>query len=317
VVERSPASLLRAPRAAAALWLLAVASAHAFTIVPTFDSSITSDANAAAIITTIQSAIAVYEQTFADPIIVNITFDEFSSGLGQSLSTFTTIRYSSYLADLTADATSADDFTALANLPTGSRNPVNNGRTLDIHTALLRALGVSDFTLSDGTISLNTSLMNLSVDGPQNPSKYSLFAVAQHEIDEVLGLGSSLFGATVPANISPEDLFRYDQSGSRSYTTSTSAQAYFSLDGVTDIARFNQDGIADFGDWYSPGDQTPQVQDAYGTPGSTPTLGPAEIKALDVTGYTIATVPEPSSGALLLTAVGLGLLSRRRWRRVR
>jgi len=317
VVEKSPSLLLHAPVAAAALWLLTVVSAHAFTIVPTFDSSITSDPNAAAIMVTIQSAIAVYELTFADPIIVNITFDEISSGLGQSLSTFTTIRYSNYLADLSTDATSADDFTALANLPAVTYNPVNNGRTLDIHTALLRALGVSDFTLSDGTISLNTSLMNLSSDGPQNPSKYSLFAVTQHEIDEVLGLGSSLFGTTAPANISPEDLFRYDQSGSRTYTTSSTTQAYFSLDGVTDIARFNQDGVGDFGDWYSPGGQTPQVQDAYATPGATPTLGSAEIKALDVIGYTLVAVPEPRTWTLLLTAAGLGILSRRRRERVR
>jgi Divergent InlB B-repeat domain len=51
------------------------------------------------------------------------------------------------------------------------------------------------------------------------------------------------------------------------------------------LARFNQTQGGDFQDWYSPGGQTPQVQDAIGTRGATPVLG-TELRALDVIGYT-------------------------------
>src|SRR6185369_2143859 len=122
-----------------------------------------------------------------------------------------------------------------------------------------------------------------------DPSKYSLFAVASHEIDEVLGFASALNGLnngdlTPTGAIAPEDLFRYDQNGARSLTTALNAVAYFSLDGVTHIARFSQQQGGDFSDWYSPG-QPPQVQDAFSTAGAAPVLG-VELRALDVIGYT-------------------------------
>ena len=59
------------------------------TIIPTFDSSITSDPNSATIEATIEAAIAVYAQTFSDPITVSIMFQEMSSGLGGAAGTMT------------------------------------------------------------------------------------------------------------------------------------------------------------------------------------------------------------------------------------
>jgi hypothetical protein len=99
-------------------------------------------------------------------------------------------------------------------------------------------------------------------------------------MDEVLGLGSALPSLTDPF---PEDLFRYDSSGNRNFTTSGD-DAYFSLDGTNLLARFNQDSSGDYGDWWSIGSHTPQVQDAFATPGATPNLG-VELTALDVVGY--------------------------------
>ena len=84
----------------------------------------------------------------------------------------------------------------------------------------------------------------------------------------------------------PEDVFRYDALGARSFTTDANAASYFSLDGTTALARYNQHQGGDFQDWYSYyGGQTPQVQDAYGTRGSMPVLG-VELRVLDVIGYT-------------------------------
>jgi hypothetical protein len=134
--------------------------------------------------------------------------------------------------------------------------------------------------------------------------------VTEHEIDEVLGLGSAL--PTPPSgNPFPEDLFRYDSSGARSFTTTSTAKAFFSINGTTDLAQFdNQNDGGDFGDWQSnplpPGVQ-PKVQDAFASPGSTPALG-VELRALDVIGYN--SIPEPGTGVLLAAAlVVLGALN--------
>ena len=69
-----------------ASWTLTVAYGNPavaqLTIVPTFDSTITNDPNAATIEATINGAIQVYAQTFSDPITVTIDFKESKSGLG-------------------------------------------------------------------------------------------------------------------------------------------------------------------------------------------------------------------------------------------
>jgi hypothetical protein len=154
--------------------------------------------------------------------------------------------------------------------------------------------------------------MNLSRTGTQNTSFYDLQAVASHEIDEALGIGGAgsfigaNFGTGNPLNyptgpVGSMDLFRYSGNGVRSYTTSTSATAYFSINGgATNLTNFNQaGGGSDYGDWK--GGLTPQVQDAFGTPGVDINLGVNELTALDVVGYNLtAPVPEPGSGTLLL-----------------
>ncbi len=263
------------------------------TIIPTFDSTITNDPQAATIEATINAAIAVYQANFSDPVTVNITFREMSSGLGLSSSVYyQTYSYSTYRTALVSHATTADDTTALAYLPSSASNPVNGSANVNLKLALARALGFSANPPAgqpDGIVNLNTAIMNLS-QASTDPSKYSLFATVSHEIDEVLGFSSALNGLTngAPAPtgaIFPEDLFRYDGSGARSFTTDPNAASYFSLDGTTDLARYNQTQGGDFQDWYSFfGGQTPQVQDAYSPPGDSPVLG-VELRVLDAIGY--------------------------------
>jgi hypothetical protein len=102
-------------------------------------------------------------------------------------------------------------------------------------------------------------------------------------------------GNTATGPIFPEDLFRYDSSGNRNYTTSVSATSYFSIDGTNDLAQFNQVGSGDFGDWYSYyGGVVPEVQDAFATPGASPNPG-VELRVLDVLGYhCVIAVPAPA-----------------------
>jgi hypothetical protein len=284
-------------------------------IVPTFDSTITSDSNAATIMATINAAIAIYQATFSNPISVAIKFQE-GGGLGSSSTWIGSVSYSSYLTALGSHATSANDATALAHLPVGPNNPVNANSSVELTTANLRALGFTGNPGDswDGTITLNTSIMNLTRP-PGDGSKYDLQAVVMHEIDEVLGIGSRLNnvaqgGAAPSTPVFGMDLYRYvTGSTTRSYNTTLSTNASFSIDGgATDLVGFNQNAGGDFSDWLSvPG--SPKTQDAFGTAGAVPSYG-VEITALDVLGYTLA-APEPSSFVLMSFAL-LGLAGLRR-----
>jgi hypothetical protein len=265
-------------------------------ITPTFDSTITSDANAAAIENVITSAIATYETMFTDPINATITFGEMTTGLGESTTFFRNVSYSTFWSHLNLDQTTSSDATAMSFLAHVSHNPVNGASTINVKTANARAIGINanpPAGSTDGTVLVNTLLTD--VGSPGNTGEFSLRTVAQHEIDEVLGLGSAL---PSPSNstIFPEDLFRYSASGSRSFTTNSSETAFFSIDGTTDLAQFNQNSSGDFGDWQSnplPPGTPPRVQDAFATPGASPMLG-VELTALDVIGYDL--VPQPFTG---------------------
>jgi hypothetical protein len=291
------------------------------TITPTFGSSITSDPNAAAIEAVINNAILTYQADFSDPINVTIQFNEMTSGLGQSTTGFFNVSYNTFITALRADAKTADDATAISLLPVANNNPVNNNTTINVKTANLRAVGLPGAGFVNGTfdgaIGLNTHITD--VGSPGTSGQFSLRATAQHEIDEVLGLGSSLPNIAF-STIFPQDLYRYNGSGARSFTTTSTATAFFSINGTTNLAQFdNQNDGGDFGDWQSnprPNGVPPQVQDAFATAGASPVLG-VELRALDVIGYdlvTTAAVPEPSQLALLglLGAVGAVGYARRK-----
>jgi hypothetical protein len=297
---------------------------------PTFDSSITSLPDAAAVEGVINSAIGIYEAKFTNPITVDIEFQDMSSGLGQSEKILYITNYKTLYNALNVNATSANQILAVSTLPNGTTNPVTNTTSVAVTTANMRALGFTNAQfpqvtfgsyLGDGVIGLNTSLTTTGNGSGSGP--YSLESVAEHEIDEVLGFGSSLNQA-FQADPQPEDLWRYTSTpGVRSYTTNSAATAFFSIDGINDLAQFdNQNDGGDWADWQSnplPNSVNPEVQDAFGSPGSNPTLG-VELTALNVIGYNLAvqgptnTTPEPGSLALLMSAgfVGVGVAAKRK-----
>jgi len=268
----------------------------------------------------INNALAFYSATFTDPITVAIQFHNMATGLNaSSIAPLYTVDYSQYRAALGADATSADDNTALANTPVQANNPVNasasvqlksaNGRAVGLNTpgTLINIAGFCNYT-GDGCIGINEAITSTGGGGP-----YSMLAAVEHEIDEVLGLGSGV-GFSQPW---AEDLFRYSANGVRTNFLSNASCSgpsgqgplnYFSIDGgATNLDTFNNcDNGADYGDWVT---HTPsQVQDAItnGTGNPFLTASSPETVALDVIGYTragTAPVPEPTSVILLGSVV--------------
>jgi hypothetical protein len=291
----------------------------------TFDSatfSTLSQSDRTATQNTINSVIQAYQNEILNSITVNISFKVDQSVLGSTLFTAYAVPYDTFRTNLTSHAVSADDFTALAHLAVGTTlDPVTSQNKIEVKGPLARALALGNFQAdnanSDGTISLGTNSMNLSRTGTQVGTKYDLQSVASHEINEVLGLGSSM-GVGFPF-VSPEDLFRYHGTSStcaavsgRSYTSSAAETSCFSIDGSTGLARFNQSSSGDYGDWSSV-NGSPKVQDEFATPGTQANNG-IEWKALDVLGYNLApaAVPEPATGALFAVTLGLAVFWRRK-----
>ena len=319
---------LAVPGFLAALGAAGAARAN-LTITPTFDSTITGSAYASTIEADINSAISFYNNTFTNPISVNIYFRTSTSGLGQS----NTVQYSnSYAAWTAAQAANSaahpnntDEATAIANL--GSGNQPNN---IQEGSAGLRALGFSTPDLLnsggtigsgsgyvyDGIITLNSNdLSGWGGGGSYNPNR-----VIQHEVDEVLGAGgagSQLNNTTnnkTTATIGPMDLFRYSAAATPSYTTSTTATSYFSINGgTTDIVSFNQSGTGDYGDWGGPPNNYVQDYAVSASQGAASvSLTSPEGISLQAIGYDTP-VPEASTLALFGVAMaGLVMLPRKR-----
>ena len=281
------------------------ARASSLTIVPTFDSSVTSHPQSANIQAAINAAIAVYQARIMTPVVVSIKFQTMNTGLGASSTYRVTKPYKEYRSFLLGHATSVDAMNSLQAVPPGSFNPVNSDLNMYLPTALGRAAGYFDsfppMGSPDSTIGLNVDICNIAPTD-NDPSKYSLSAVVSHEIDEALGFGSALNGLhngdpTPTGPIYPEDLFRVDQDGVRSFNTNANMSAYFTTKvgypSSLSLARFNQDENGDFADWYSPGGPFPQVQDAFTSPGTHATLG-VEFRVLDVLGYQVKSPPPPN-----------------------
>ena len=281
---------------------------------PTFDSSITGNPDSAAIQATINGAISIYESFFSDPITIEIRFrysttqpngDPMPAGrIAQSNFVYYTIAWDTYVNALRADARTGNDNIANASLP-GSALSANirpgsaGGRAVGLDTppAMFADGTVGNGGPYDGIVTLNSS-SPYQFTRPPASSNYDAQRSFEHEMDEVIGLGSHL---NISGNdLRPQDLFSWSSSGHRN--TTSSGTRYFSINGgVTDIVNFNQDMHGDFGDWLS-GDcpQThPYVQNAFGCTGqsSDVTATSPEGINLDVIGYDLANTPTPTRHA--------------------
>ena len=161
--QRAIQRLIASTSLASILTLALNTSAFALVIGATFDSTITSDPNAAAIEGVINTAIGTYESTFSDPITVSIDFKEMLSGLGESITGFYKESYTSFITALHNDATSSADATALAHLPIQVTNPVTGSTSINGSSANLRALGFNTPGFVNGTFD-GQILLNKSAD---------------------------------------------------------------------------------------------------------------------------------------------------------
>jgi hypothetical protein len=294
VLEANPDSPFLHTQGIAPPLTFASPPAGGLVIVPNFNANVDQPTR-----DTINNIINFYETTITTPITVNINFRDMSTGLGSSFFVFYNGPYSSFRTALGAAATSPDDATALSITATGSANPINGNASIGLKSANGRAVGLNTPEVTFGSTSVCPSFTGsgcIGINVTLANSHGDLVAVVEHEIDEILGLGSALNGNTTPSIPWTQDLFRWGGPGVRSYASNPSTtlpcggpSAFFSIDGgATNLNEFNNCANGgDYGDWIT---HTPsQVQDAFtnfsGTPSLTSTS--AEIRALDVIGYSL------------------------------
>lgn len=318
----------------------------------TFTSPLSAEADAA-----LTRASQLWSSLLTDPVTINLTVSMShleTRYLAVSTMAYKYVSYSEVYNRLSADNNSVDDTRAVSSLTTSSSfdllinrtadNPYgygsasvyldNNGgannHTIRMTTANAEALGIYDFSASDGNVAFNSNyLFDYDPSDGITSGRYDFEGLAVHEIAHQLGFYSGVdqldayaypsgLAATADnfVRVATLDLFRYSQAsaalGVIDWTADTRAK-YLSVDqGETEIVGFST-GV-DFGD----GHQASHWKDFQNAGIMDPTLGAGELYvigandllAMDVIGWDITpfsvSVPEPSSWQLLLFGLAAG-----------
>jgi hypothetical protein len=266
----------------------------------TFDTSVTGLANAAQVEAAFTNAIQVFQNLYTNAMTVNLTvFFSSSVSLGQSSTSLTGNPTYAQLTNALRNArTTAADSNSVASLPPTDPTAGPWWIPRAEAKALNGFLGVAtNSATQDGSVYFSTNVTytfdatNRAVSG-----KYDFIGVAEHEISELLGRGYILNAG--PNGYQPYDLFRFTNSGARTFSTNGTG-VYFSVDdGVTSLKIFNPLGNGgDLQDWQtsSPADS----YDAFLSSGQKASLSSADLTALDILGYKLnLTVPRLSGAKL-------------------
>lgn len=335
---------------AAALAATAAAPSHALTIVPHYDTSITSLSASASIEAAFNAVAHDYAVSFSNPATVNVNVS-WGSVAGQALPTnavgasvsnlYGYFSYGQIRGDLTGFSAANPADTALASavkyLP--ASQPAGPTRYV-VPSAEAKALGLISPTLpsTDGFIGFAGSASGYDFNPANGVSAgtYDFEAVVAHELAEVLGRISGIYNAS-PAWRTPFDLFRYKAAGALDYGYNDAA--YFSINGgSTDLKNFNNSASGgDRGDWATVFNVY-DVSNAFISTGRAYNLTAVDLTALDVLGWGGANlgntaantpgktvfalvdptaVPEPAQWTLLIAGFGLSGATLRRRRATR
>jgi len=274
---------------------------------PTFDSTITGNANSAAIQASINRAISIYESLFTDPITIEILFRYATTlpdgtpafGLANTLTVAYSVGWNLWINALRSDATSSNDNIAVASLPTtalvtGIVGASANGRALGLLTppAMFPDGTVGTGGPYDGIVTLNSGSM-LQFNRPTDANRFDAQRAVEQEIDNLMGLLYS------PTDFAPINLFSWSSPGTRN--GGGNGRRYLSLDGgVTGVIDFNQDQTGSLSGWVSePCPQAhPYVQNAFPCVGQSSDISATSPEgiALDILGYNLAQTGPPSLG---------------------
>ena len=272
--------------------------------------------------------------------------------LGSTGRSLITPTYSAVRATLIAQANpSANDLTAIANLPaagtlsfrtneTGATNNgdvftdndgSNNNTFLDVNTANAKALGLraANDPGTDAQVAFNPTFdWDFDPSDGIDPGHQDFVGVTIHEIGHALGFRSGVdavdarhgAGPFAPedldsfAVVTVLDLFRFSSPGQMDLATG--GTPYFSLDGgTTNIAPFST------GAFNGDGAQASHWKDNLGLGILDPTANPPgqvnvvtqlDLDALDVIGFDVNPIPEPTSTLLALVALGFTAQRRKR-----
>jgi hypothetical protein len=281
---------------------------------PTFDSSITGNPNAAAIEAMINRAISFHESLFSDPITIQIRFRYSTTGpdgtplpasaIAQSAFVIYQVPWSTYIGALRTDARTSNDNLANASLPGTALSPNIKPRSaggravgLDTPPAMFANGTVGQGGPYDGIVTLNSSVP-YQFNRPTSAGHLDAQRSTEHEVDEVIGLGSRL--GNNGNNLHPQDLFSWSSPGVRNLASS--GTRYFSINrGSTNIVNFNQHPNGDFGDWLSTAcpQAHPYVQNAFVCTGQSSDIAATSPEGinLDVVGYDLVNRPQAPGAA--------------------
>ena len=279
--------------AAVAVSAVAASSASALTIVPVYDASVTSRANAAAMESAFAAVAGQFDASFKTPVTVKIGVsmgkvngEPLGAGDISSSQTLLTGPFSygeikGTLQSLAA-AQPANGPLASAAAKMPAKSPAG-ALPYEIPYAEAQALGYLPAKINpdSGYVGFSTSVAwDYNSGNGITAGDYDFEGLAAHEISEVLGRLSGLESAE-PTFATVFDMFRYSAPGVPNF--SYSSPAYFSTDGgVTSRGLFNIAGGGDRGDWNP---IVKDAQDATLAPGAGYVLQNRDLVALDVLGW--------------------------------